>query len=167
MTDSNLASTRTERLLRVLVGLVAVLVVLFVGASVLAFREYVRFRSLVKKASGTPLASLQEDAPAALRAVAQRQATLAAAMNQRADQTARELAALQKRREGIGNPDKGPLDQMAQLVQLNQLMADEMLLLLKHTTYSQNSLAEAMRPFRGVDAKSGTGGSGAPPPSRQ
>ncbi|HLL54123.1 MAG TPA: hypothetical protein VK447_11275, partial [Myxococcaceae bacterium] len=79
-------------------------------------------------------------------------------------QSQKSLDALKRQRRALGGVDKGPIDKFEQMIQLNQLLADEMLLLLEHVAASQESLANAMKPLPTqrdlVSPEPATGGAG-------
>jgi SMC interacting uncharacterized protein involved in chromosome segregation len=162
-------SQRAQRMIRLLTTLVVLVALLVVGlgaGAALAFREYARMRAAVQHVTGEEqLASLQEKLGRTLdlaSELTQRQEALASGLESRANQSLKSLEALKRQREELSAIAKGPIDKMEQMIRINQLMADEMLLLLHHVTLTQASLAEAMRPLptqREV-APPATGGSG-------
>jgi SMC interacting uncharacterized protein involved in chromosome segregation len=160
---------RAERMLQLLTTLVVLVALLVVGLGVgaaLAFREYARMRTALQQVTGDEqLASLQEKVGRTLdlaNELTQRQEVLADGLQARAARSLESFEALRRQRDELSGVAKGPIDKMEQLILINQLMADEMLLLLHHVTLTQASLAEGMRPLptqREV-APPATGGSG-------
>jgi len=162
-------SQRAERMIRLLTTLVVLVALLVVGlgaGAALAFREYARLRAAVQQATGEEqLASLQEKLGRTLdlaSELTQRQEVLATGLDSRAAASLQSFEALRRQRDELKGIAKGPIDKMEQLIRINQLMADEMLLLLHHVTLTQATLAESLRPLptqREV-APPATGGSG-------
>ncbi|QRK13247.1 hypothetical protein JQX13_26380 [Archangium violaceum] len=95
------------------------------------------------------------------RQLTARQESLATALDHRADQTLAEIKRLRQRRQELAGVKGGPIDTAAQAIQMTQLMADEMLVLLDHVAWSQRGMAQALKPLEVQREVLGTGGSGA------
>jgi hypothetical protein len=156
---------RADPVVRLLTMVVILLGMLVLGLGIgtfVALREVAQVRAALGNASGGNVASLQQT----LEELTRRQEALASALGARADQSQKSLDALKAKRRALAGVDKGPIDKLEQLIQLNQLLADEMLLLLDHVAASQESLANAMKPLPAQRAlvspeEPATGGAGA------
>lgn len=61
------------------------------------------------------------------------------------------LAALSERRRGLSGHPPDPFAKLDRVIDLNALMADELLLLLRHSIDSQVTLGRGLRPLPGVE----------------
>jgi hypothetical protein len=154
------------RLLTIAVALLAVLVLGLGIGTFLALREASRLRASLG-GSENGVASLQQALQRTsdlAEEMTRRQEALAASLGARAERSQGQIDSLRRQRQSLAGVDKGPIDKMAQMVQLNQLMADEMLLMLDHLASTQASVARAMRPLPTqrdlVSPEPATGGGG-------
>src|SRR5687767_6125454 len=122
------------RLLTMTVALLGVLVVGLIAGGAFAWHQYRQLRATV--AQPASVASGLDERLQQLGQVASdltdRQQKVAAALGQRADTSQARIEELEKRRAALDEVRKGPIDKMDQLVRINQLLADEMLVLLRH-----------------------------------
>ncbi len=98
---------------------------------------------------GGSLASLTENLEATRKMaqeLTERQARLAASLDEVSVKTHGELKALQARRDALGPVEKGPVDKLGQAIQLMQLMSDELFVLTRHLSTTQAVLARSTRP---------------------
>ena len=138
------------RLLQATVALLSVLVFVLAGGAGWAFYQYDQVRQSLQSSTGNDLTSLRdamEKTVTAAEEITVRQGALAQALDTRADQTSTEINALQQRRSALGELRPGPIQKLTQTLEMNQLMADELLLLLRHLNSTQSSLAKSMRPL--------------------
>lgn len=159
---------RSDPVVRLLTALVVLVALLVVGLGLGGFyvlHQLSKVRAAVRGSSGQDLTALRDTMKRSadlLEEATRRQDALAESLGARAGKSVDELHALQRRRDMLAGVQKGPIDKMGQMVQLNQLMSDEMMLLLDHLTSTQAAVAKAVRPLptqRQLQAP-GTGGAG-------
>lgn len=138
------------RLLTALVVLVGLLVLALTVTGILAMREYAKLNATLERSFGGNVQSVQatlERTRDVLDEVTARQAAAAAGLTRVAEQTEKRVAEFQRRRDALSGEAKGPLDKLAQMIRLMQVMVDEQMAMLQHFAGSQAELAEAMRPL--------------------
>lgn len=144
MTSEKLQRTQTVLLTTIAVLLSVHLVALGVGVL------WVRGQLVQLTGSGEgSLASLTEGLEGTRKLaqeLTERQARLAASLDEVSVQTNQELKALQARRDQLGPLQKGPVDKLEQAIQLMQLMSDELFVLTRHLSTTQAVLARSTRP---------------------
>jgi hypothetical protein len=131
---------------------ILVLLVLLVGGmgigAALAWREY----SKAQEALGAT--RNLEEAARASREVAEeltkRQAILSTFLKQRAEQVNKDMKDIRKRRDDLGEIQKGPLQKADQALQFIQVLSDQVFLLNRQITEIQAGVGEAMKPLPSV-----------------
>jgi len=165
------------RLLSVLVFLMALLVLGLGVGGLVAFRQITGMRGQLDgmrseiETMRNELTSMTVALDRGTRVVeemTERQETLSSNLRARAGTSLQKLEQLRQRRAAIDPIKRGPFGKMEQVVQLNQLLADEMLLMLEHLAHTQASLGRAVRPLEAQeDFGTGVGGGGKPDPESE
>jgi hypothetical protein len=147
----------TKALLAIIATLLLVLVV-EVGAMGLQLkRETTELNAKLSSQSEV----VSSRAQTTLDAVETRQRSFSRNLSHVASQTEKDVANIEKRLAGLQSTSGGLLKKMGQVVQLNQLMADEMLVLIRQMTGLQQAMAAAVKPID-LQGSEGVGGSGDP-----
>lgn len=159
MTELERSNRTIIRLLSALVVLLAIIVASGAVAAIVGYRQYTKLKAAIP--DNSQLESLSRSIESATKLageLSERQRALSAALDKDADRTEERIAGLASRRGGLQKIRSGPIDKMAQLIELNQLLADEMLAMLDHMTRTQTSLSRAARPLptqrKAMDAES-------------
>jgi hypothetical protein len=162
-------------LLTALVLLVGVLVVGLAAGAAVAARAYARLNASVEKVLGQQGGELEGVATQARQVLGElgaRQAQTAEGLERVAKTSEARIAKLEARAQTLGGIEKGPMDKMAQMIELQQVMVQEMLVMLKHFAGAHGTMANAMRPLSaqqppdaapappGAGDEGGVGGSG-------
>lgn len=109
-------------------------------------------RSQVQEALGAkegPVAALTENLETTRKMaqeLTERQAALAAGLDEVARRTSVEMKALQERRNDLGGVKRGPLEKVDQIIGLMQLLSDELMVMIKHLSTTQGVLARSAKP---------------------
>jgi acetoin utilization deacetylase AcuC-like enzyme len=154
------------RRLTALVVIQAALLVVVLVAGLFAFRTYSLAHAALRNVPPDELARLTktfERADELARQLTAQQEALARALDFRSQQTLAEIKELRRRRKDLARLKGGAISTVAYTFQATQLMADEMLLLLDHLSWSQNAIAKAVSPpdaQREATGMQGSGGSG-------
>ncbi len=140
-------SPATERLLRMMVVLLGVLVAFVVGAAVLGAVAYTRLRQSMGKVEVERVAQAAQNAQDLTEDVTRRQQAVSEALLARADKTQKKLAELEQRKKAIGPPKGGPIARLNQMTEMMGVMTDQMALLTGHLADTQERLAKGLRPL--------------------
>lgn len=150
------------RLLGAAVALLSLLVLFLVVGGVWAFLQYRQLSAEMQEAGGAgALKRSVREVTELTSELSARQEALSVALGARADSTQQRIAVLEKRRDELGGVQQGLIDKTEQMIQIQQLLADEMLALLVHFASTQESLGGALRPGEAAVGGSGNG-EGAP-----
>jgi hypothetical protein len=136
---------RMTKLLGLLVGLTAILVVGLAIGGLVAWREYRQLRSAMALALGEQRMSPGD----VVNEVSTRQRAASTQLAEMVSDSERQIAQFEKRAASIRDKGGGPIDSAEKALDATQLMADQMILLLKQTTTLQDVLAKGARPFAG------------------
>jgi hypothetical protein len=141
---------RVTRLLTILVGLTALLLVGLAAGALVAWREYRDLRGAATLAMGEGSArAVVEEVSTRQRAASKQLAAIAA-------DAERQIAQFERRAAAIRSQDGGgPIDAAAKAMNISQLMMDQSLLALKQTAALQDVLAKSSGPLASADAVGG------------
>lgn len=138
------------RLLTILVGLTALLLVGLATGALVAWREYraLRGAATVAMGEGASANALLEEVSIRQRAASEQLAAMVS-------DAERQVAQFERRAAAIRRKDGGPIDSAAKAMDIAQLMMDQSLLALKQTAALQDVLAKSAAPLPSADAVGG------------
>jgi hypothetical protein len=142
--DSRPAS---ERLLRLLVVLMAVVVAFVVGAAALGAYAYVQVRRSMGNVKADEVAQAAQKTQDMGEELTRRQQVISDALLARAEKTQRRITELDRRKDAIGPPKGGPIARLNQMTEYMVIMTEQMALLTEHLAQTQERLAKGLRPL--------------------
>lgn len=142
---SLVASTRRFRILVALLSAISVLLLLVLAALVAGglYAAHVVSALTPRGAQGGPVALAKQ----AETELTQRQQRFEHQLTDVGDGTLKELGGFSTRREGLSDTSGGLLKKLDTTIRLNQLLADEMLVLLKNLSQMEKVVAHGAQPL--------------------